>query len=134
MYQFTGPELERDVQEPADAVADFTSTNDAPTVTTDDLSREMEAIREKCVSARERTAASRASADAEIMEKLEKTDDVPVRHLAGRLHKEGILPDRRRVTEARTHHEAHTALDHYQQDIRTVGKSLCDRHDGLVDR
>lgn len=134
MYQFTGPELERDVQELADAVADFASANDTAAVTTDDLSREMDAIREKCVSASERITAARVNADAEITEKLDQTDDAAVRHLAGRLHKEGILPDRRRVTDARTHHDAHTALDHYQQDVRTVGTSLCDGNDGLLDR
>lgn len=134
VYQLTGPELERDMQELGETVSDFTSANDTPNVTTEDLAQELSAIRDKCVSVGERIVAARVSANAEIAEKLDQTDDAAVRHLARRLNKQGILPDRSRVTSARTHQEAHIALDHYQRDIRTVGTSLCDGNDGLFDR
>lgn len=130
---FTGPELDDDVHDLSETMADFGTNYNVPQVSIDDLEAEIQAIRERCSSIAERIRAARESAGDEIQKKLDESNDVAVRHLAERLNKLSVIPDRQRVANAHTHQDAHSALDRYLQQVREIGAGLCERSE-LYDR
>jgi patatin-like phospholipase/acyl hydrolase len=118
------------VGELSEFIREFADTLDGgKAVTLDDLTTEVGGALERCNAARERIVAARASAEAEITAKLDESADTAVRRLAQRLHKDNLLPSRQKATDARTHQEAHEAVNRYQADITKLGESLCDRRE-----
>lgn len=127
VIRFTGAELGDDMKNLADSVASFVENENAPNVTLDDLAAEITAIRDHCASVAERIDVARTDADAEITAQLDASNDAVVRHLAERLKKENILPNRQRALTAPTHQEAHQELDKYRERVASTGVSLCER-------
>lgn len=124
---FIGPELNDDVHDLTATMADFGKNNNAPNVTLDDLVTEIVAIRQRCALAIERIGDAREGAEEEIEKKLGESNDAAVRHLAERLNKVSVFPDRQRVLTAHTHQEAHSTLERYLQQVEEIGTGLCER-------
>lgn len=124
---FMGPSLAIDQKELAEDVASFAASRDDAQARLDELDTEIEGIHTRSEALAERINAARSDADAELQKLLDDSHEAAVRHLAERLNKATVLPDRLRVLNAPTHQEAHSALTRYLQQIDELGAGFCER-------
>src|SRR5579885_2281307 len=125
--KFTGPDLKREIDDLSEFVQNFGPDLDQqPNVTLDDLASEVSGIYSRCTQLEQQMLAAQSSAQAEISKALEEVSDAAVYRLAQRLNQQHSLPSRQKVLEARTHSEAHAALEQYREGINRLGASLCE--------
>ena len=131
---YTGSAISTDMRDLTEAVNDFDESFNIESVSLDGLMEEIRAIQTRCASISERVQAAQTHAEDEITKQLNASNEPAVQRLAERLDKLGIMPDPRSVAGARTHQEAHVALDRYQQELAKTGDVLCAGRHELYDK
>ncbi len=125
--KFTGPDLKGEIRDLSELAQNFGAELDQQAnLTLADLANEVSGVQNRCAKLEQQIQAAQSSAQAEISKALEEVNDAAVYRLVERLNQQHSLPSRQKVLEARTHSEAHAALEQYREGISKLGASLCE--------